>query len=99
MNMKIIFNKEIITFLESLSTKDRVRIDRIKELFEDYGFQIGPKYIKKIRDNLWELRAGKIRIFLCIKGEFAYGVHAIYKKTQKLPKQEIRLSIKRCQQI
>ena len=97
--MKIIFNKEIITFLESLSTKDRVRIDRIKELFETYSFQIGPKYIKKIRDNLWELRAGRMRIFLCIKESLAYGVHVLYKKTQKLPKQEIRLSIKRCQQI
>jgi len=94
--MKILFTKEIITFLERLNSKDRVRIDRIKELFESYGFQIGPKYIKKIRDNLWELRAGKIRIFLCIRGDFAYGVHAFYKKTQKLPKQEIRLSIKRC---
>lgn len=97
--MKIIFNKEIITFLENLSTKDRVRIDRIKELFETYGFQIGPKYIKKIRENLWELKADRIRIFLCMKGNFAYGVHTIYKKTQKLPKQEIKLSIKRCQQI
>ena len=98
MNMKIIFNKETVIFLDSLNTEDKVRIDRIKELFETYGFQIGPKYIKKIRSNLWELRASKVRIFLCIKRNFAYGVHAFHKKTQKLPKQKIKLSIKRCNQ-
>ncbi len=97
--MKILYIKETIEFLDDLDKKDKIRLDRTRELFEKYGFQIGPKYIKKIRENLWELRAGRIRIFLCVKGNFANGVHAIYKKTQKLPKQEIKLSIKRCQQI
>ena len=96
--MRIFFIKATIAFLDNLDLKDRARVDRTKELFEKYGFQIGSEYIKKIRNSLWELRAGKIRIFICIKEDFAYGVHVIYKKTQKLPKKEIKLSIKRCQQ-
>jgi hypothetical protein len=60
--MKILYIKETIEFLEGLDKKDKIRLDRAKELFEKYGFQIGPKYIKKIRENLWELRAGRIKI-------------------------------------
>lgn len=97
--MEILLLREIVKFLESLDNDDRSKFDRVRELFNKYGFQIGPKYIKKIKGRLWELRAGKIRILLFLKGTFAYGVNAIYKKTQKLPKREIKLAIKRSQQI
>lgn len=97
--MKILFIKEAVKFLNSLDSNDRVRLDRVKELFESYGYQAGPKYIKKIKDNLWELRAGKIRVLLFIKENFACGVHAFFKKTQKLPKHEIKLAIKRSRLI
>lgn len=97
--MKILILKDAVKFLESLNSDDRSKFDRIRELFDKYGFQIGPKYIKKIRDELWELRAGKVRVLLFLKGNFAYGVNAIYKKSQKLPKHEIKLAVKRSQRI
>lgn len=97
--MKIIFSREVKIFIESLSFQDKSRIDRIRGLFETYGFTIGPKYIKKITGPIWELRAGKIRLFLCIKNNYIYGVHIIYKKSQKLPIDDIRLAIKRSKSI
>lgn len=97
--MKVIYFKEVFDFLDSINERDRSRAEKIKELFENYGFQIGPKYIKKIRMNIWELRAGKIRLFLCMVGGLAYAVHAIYKKTQKIPKSDIKLAIKRSKSI
>ena len=95
--MKVYFSEEVVDFVESLTLTDHTRLQRIRKLFEDYGFQIGSKYIKKIRKaNLWELRAGKIRLFLCIKGKEANGVHIIIKKSQKLALRDIKLAEKRC---
>ncbi|MFA5771065.1 MAG: type II toxin-antitoxin system RelE/ParE family toxin [Patescibacteria group bacterium] len=97
--MKTFYLKEIQTQINSLNIKDGARLRRTRQLFEDYGFQIGPKYIKKIVKNIWELRAGKVRLFLYIEGNDAYGVHLIIKKSQKLPKNDINLAIKRSKKI
>lgn len=97
--MKTFYLKEITEYVSSLSKQDGARLRRIRQLFETYGFQIGPKYIKKIARNLWELRAGNIRLFICAKGNSIYGVHIITKKTQKLLKGDINLAIKRSKKI
>ena len=97
--MKVIYLEEVGNFIRKLNNNDSSRLDRTKKLFEVYGFQIGPKYIKKIRGNLWELRAGKIRLFLCIKENMAFGIHILYKKSQKLSKKDIKLAIKRSESI
>ena len=98
--MKVHYLSEVVDFIERLPFADHTRVQRIRKLFEDYGFQIGQKYIKKITgSNLWELRAGRIRLFLCIKGEEAFGIHIIKKKTQKLARHDIRLAEKRCKEL
>lgn len=97
--MKVVYTEEVGGFIEKLNGNDSGRLARTKEFFETYGFQIGPKYIKKIKQNLWELRVGKIRLFLCIKGNRAFGVHILYKKSQKLPKKDIKLAVKRSEII
>lgn len=97
--MKVIYLGEVERFIRKIDIKDSGRLARTKEFFETYGFQVGPKYIKKIRENLWELRTGKIRLFLCIKDQIAFGVHILYKKSQKLPKKDIKLAVKRSEEI
>lgn len=97
--MKTFYLKEITSYINSLSKQDGARLRRIRQLFETYGFQIGPKYIKKIAGNLWELRAGNIRLFVYTKGNNIYGVHIITKKSQKLPKSDINLAVKRSKKI
>jgi len=99
MTMKVFYNEEVAGFVHKLNEDDWAVLKRTRKLFEYYGFQIGPKYIKKIGKNLWELRAGKIRLFLSIKDGTAYGVHIIYKKSQKLPQKDLKLAIKRSQQV
>lgn len=96
MNMKVFYLFAVVKFIKEFEDKDRARLERTRQFFENRGFQIGPKYIKKIANNIWELRAGKIRLFLCVKGEIAYGVHIMYKKSQKLPQRDLKLAIKRC---
>lgn len=93
--MKVLYLESVGLMIKNLEERDSTRLARIKKLFEEYGFQIGPKYIKKVYDRIWELRVGKIRVFLYIKQDKAYGVHMIYKKTQKLLKKDIELAVKR----
>ena len=97
--MKVFYLDKVAEFIEKLTYTDSARLERTRKFFEEYGFKIGPKYVKKIADGIWELRAGNIRLFLCVRGESAYGVHIIYKKSQKLPKKDIELAEKRCKQL
>lgn len=99
MKMKVFYTDEVAKLIEKLDHPDHTRVQRTREFFENHGFQIGPKYIKKIRSGIWELRAGKFRLFLCIIGDTAIGVHFIHKKSQKLLQRDIRLAEKRCREI
>lgn len=94
--MKVFYSAEVEKFIRELNSQEGARLDRTRKFFEEYGFQIGPKYVKKIsRAGIWELRAGDIRLFLCVKGNSAFGVHIIRKKSQKLSKNDIEIAEKR----
>lgn len=94
--MQVFYSAEVLEFVERISKQDNARLTRTRKFFEEYGFGIGPKYIKKITSSgIWELRAGRIRLFLFIRGDSAIGVHIIYKRAQKLPKSDIKLAERR----
>jgi|SRR3989344_473096 len=97
--MKVYYFEEALKFLARLNDKERARVSRTREFFEKYDFSIGPKYIKKVKPNLWELRASTIRLFLYIVGEKAVGIHIIRKKSQKLPLKDVKLAEKRSKEI
>ncbi len=98
--IKVLYLREVADFVENLDYGDHVRLNRTRQLFEERGFFVGQKYIKKItKSGIWELRAGSIRLFLYIKGEHAIGVHIIHKKSQKLPLKDIRLAERRCKEL
>jgi len=98
--MKVDFIEETEDFVNKLNLSDRTRVYRIRDIFQEVGFSVGPKYIKKISGKgIWELRAGRIRLFVFIKGEYGICVHAIYKKTQKLLSQDIKLAEKRSKEL
>ncbi|MDO8498244.1 MAG: type II toxin-antitoxin system RelE/ParE family toxin [bacterium] len=100
MKMKVFYKSEVIEFIERLDYPNRTRLERVRKLFEDYGFQIGPKYVKKVTSSgIWELRAGNVRLLICFKGDRGFGVHIIFKKTQKLPLRDIKLAERRAKEI
>lgn len=82
-------------FIDSLDKARRARIDRIFFLFAEYGQYLPSKYLKKIDKELWELRPGDVRLFLDITGNKGVVIHGILKKSQKTPKQDIKLAKKR----
>ena len=94
---RVLYLSEVAKYVENLNPEDHARLNRARQLFEECGFIVGQKYIKKLtKGSLWELRAGKIRLFLCIRGNTAVGVHAIQKKSQKLPLRDVKLAERRC---
>jgi len=97
---RVLYLPGVSKYIENLNPKDHARLSRTRQLFQERGFIVGQKYIKKItKGSLWELRAGKIRLFLCISGNTAVGVHIIQKKSQKLPLKDIKLAERRCKQL
>ncbi len=53
------------------------------------------QYLKKIENNLWELRPGSIRILFGLVGTEAVIVNIFKKKTQKTPVREIETARRR----
>lgn len=82
-------------FIEGLDRTQRARVDRFYDLFETYGTLLPRRYLKKVAKNVWELRAGDVRLFLAIKGNKGFVVHGIRKKGQKIPKKDLDLAIRR----
>ncbi|HCM37246.1 MAG: hypothetical protein UV61_C0024G0006 [Candidatus Gottesmanbacteria bacterium GW2011_GWB1_43_11] len=92
---QVLTHRAVKKFIDTLDRPRRARIDRFYEIFVLYGNALPVKYLKKIASRVWELRPGDVRLFLTIKGNTGYVVHAIYKKTQKTPKKDLDLAIKR----
>lgn len=92
---RIITHVKAKEFIQSLDNQRRARVDRVYYLFEEYGRFLPSKYLKKLSGEVWELRPGDIRLFLSIRGTTGIVVHGIYKKSQKTPKKDLDLAIKR----
>jgi len=88
-------------FLDTLSTKQALKTAWVINLVEDMGV-VPAQYFQKMRstDDLWEIRvkvAGNIFRFLGFFDGRKLVVlsHAFQKKTQKTPRQAIRLAEER----
>jgi phage-related protein len=91
----------IIEFFDSLSGKQLQKITWVLELLEDTG-SISKQYFKKLinTDDIWEIRIIYSGNIFRLLGFFFAKNHLILtngfqKKTQKTPKSEIELAVKR----
>ncbi len=93
----LIIIKAVNEFLGELTKDDRSKVKSLSLLFKEYGTTLPAKYLKRLSGTreLWELRAKRIRVFLVISGNVGIAVHAIIKKSQRTPKQDIDLAAKR----
>lgn len=93
-------NSKIVEYLDELKEKGKTRknerINREKILayigtLEKYGTQIGEPIVKRIDDDIWELRPLKNRIFFFYwKDKTFVLLHHFIKKTKKTPQKEIK---------
>jgi len=90
--------KPVEDFIEGLSPSAYAKVLRTLELLKQYGTFLCMPYCKKITQNVYELRIrGKeeIRIFYFIQKRNVYLLHAFKKKSQKTPKNEIKIAEQR----
>ena len=92
--LKVITDGRVKKFLETLSQADQARVPGFIELFEQNGFTLPSQYLKKLENNLWELRPGNVRLLLGKAGTNFIVVNAFKKKTQKTPRKEIETARK-----
>ncbi len=92
----------VIDFLRSLPRKDQVKTLRDLDLLQEYGFELGLPYLKKMQnaEDLWEVRtkfsSNRYRVFFFsyVDGNFIL-LHGFQKKTDKTPPREIQLALSR----
>ncbi len=96
---KTITNKNPVKdFLDSLSSKEAQKVVWVLKLIEDLP-QVPRQYFKKLAntDDIWEVRVNvekkAFRILCFFDGiNLIVLAHAIQKKTQKTPRQAIRIA-------
>lgn len=96
--MKVKYDPRAWRFLESISGKEKSKALEYILLFEEYGFKLNTKYLKKINDGIWELRPKRIRLFLYMMKEQPFIVHVCYKKKQKTAVKDLKIIKERIKQ-
>ena len=77
---------------------------RLSDLLIEFGSNLGLPHTRKIEKGLFELRVkgkeGIARVFFCTKiGKTIIMLHSFIKKSQKIPKREIEIAIRRKKEV
>jgi len=81
-------------FIEQLDTESQGKAYGYITLLQEEGHRLGRPYVGKATGEIWYLRpktkAGHIRIFYFFFKRHPILLHSFKKKTQKIPKREIK---------
>jgi phage-related protein len=98
-------NEPVQDFIRAQSPAARSRIVHVIDLLQTYALTLRPLYVKKItKSGLWELRIHHspeyYRIFYFTFTERRFVLlHAFLKKTDKTPRTEINIALKRMEEV
>lgn len=98
-------NGDVLGELEALPIDIRASFERIVHLIESAGLQqVHEPYVKHLEGPLWEMRMkGKDGIaraaYVTAVGRRVVVVRVFPKKTQKTPRREIELALKRAREV
>lgn len=96
--MQLLIYKEVEVFIQSCEKRTIAKILRSIDLLVEFEKKLGTPHVKQIEKGLFELRVRghqEVRIFYMIHRNNIILIHGILKKTQKIPRHEIRKAIKR----
>jgi phage-related protein len=91
------------TWLKDLSLEDRKSIgDDIRTL--EFGWPVGMPLCRSLGNGLWEVRSNLTgnriaRVIFCVHDQQAVLLHGFIKKTQRTPKADIDLALRRKQEL
>jgi phage-related protein len=100
-NLDMVVEREVAELPKDIQAKLR----RIADMIEQLGLSaMREPYIKHLQGKLWEMRMtgrdGIARaIYVTASGKRVVIVRAFTKKTQKTPRSEIELALKRAEQV
>ena len=98
------FNNKVESETTSFPPGISANFLHIAEMIEEFGPALGIPYTKALKDGLFEIRAkgkeGIGRSFLCtVEGKEVIILHSFVKKSQKIPKKEIKTARKRLKEV
>lgn len=98
------YNEKVETLTLSFPAGILANLIHILEMIEEFGPNLGKPHTAPMGKGLFEIRAkgkeGIGRSFFCtIQNEEIVILHSIVKKTQKTPKKDLDLAIKRMKEI
>lgn len=100
-----ILNETVAAEIAALPADMQARFLRIAERITELGLErVGEPHVKHIQGKLWELRMtgrdGIARaLYVTATGRRVVVVRAFVKKTQKTPRAEIEIALKRAEEI
>ena len=100
-----LLNDVVAAELEALPADIRARFVRTATLIESQGLErVGAPHVKHLEARLWEIRMrgrdGIARaIYVTASGRRVVVVRVFVKKTQKAPRSEIELAIRRAKEV
>lgn len=98
-------NEEVKASFDALPLEIRASFQRISELIQTHGLErVREPYVKHLEGPLWEMRmkgrSGIARAcYVTAVGKRVVVVHVFVKKTQKTPRREILLALKRAKEV
>ena len=98
-------NAAVDAELEALPADMRARFIRIAGLIETLGLEkVGKPHVEHLQGPLWEIRMkgadGIARaLYVTARGQRVVVVRVFVKKTQKTPRREIELALKRAKEV
>ena len=101
--MEVIYaTKRVEKFIINLDDNISSRIERMIDLLEKYGYDLGMPHSKSLGGGLFELRIlgeRQIRVLYTFRYGRIYIVHGFFKKTQQILKQEIEYARRMAKEI
>ena len=98
-------NEDVKASLDGLPLDIRASFQRISELIQAHGLErVREPYVKHLEGPLWEMRmkgrSGIARAcYVTAVGKRVVVVHVFVKKTQKTPRREIELALKKAKEV
>jgi phage-related protein len=91
-------------YISGLSKKDQARFYEVYEGIKKYGLDCPGVIFKHLEGKLWEIKfsseGGRYRIaYVLIDKEWMYWLHVFRKTTQKTPKNDFELALKRLKEV
>lgn len=91
-------------FVEKLSLETQGRIRNAFRLLEEFGPQVGLPHLKSIKNYkpLYEIRIlgeVSVRLICVLEKRTFFILHAFRKRSQKIPKRELKTALKRLKTI